>query len=96
MNKDYKHIKNAYDSTCGTYSNEPEKNWIIDMDEPFDEVTVNLIDETLEQIEPLGKKIKLILPTKNGYHIITSPFNLAKADLKSDLHKDNPTILYIP
>ena len=39
------------------------------------------------------------VPTKNGYHILVTPFNpnLFKDKFpKIDLHKDNPTILYIP
>jgi hypothetical protein len=38
-----------------------------------------------------------IMPTKNGVHIITRPFNLAKfkkTHPSMDVHKDNPTILY--
>jgi hypothetical protein len=50
----------------------------------------------------------LILPTKNGKHIICPPFNkmtfqqmwdksenLKQLDML-DIHKDNPTILYVP
>ena len=39
------------------------------------------------------------IPTKNGYHIITKPFNLKQFKDKYsdiDVHKNNPTILYIP
>jgi len=51
-----------------------------------------------------GKEPMLeVLPTKNGYHMITRPFNLSKfkllindLDVRLDVHKDNPTILYCP
>lgn len=41
------------------------------------------------------------IPTKNGMHLIVNPFNLKKfrdltPDLSIDIHKDNPTILYMP
>lgn len=44
-------------------------------------------------------KIYAYIPTKNGYHIITKPFNLKQFKDKYpdiDVHKNNPTILYIP
>lgn len=44
-------------------------------------------------------KIYDYIPTKNGYHIITKPFNLKQFKDKYpdiDVHKNNPTILYIP
>lgn len=39
------------------------------------------------------------IPTVNGYHLITKPFNLQK--FKEifpyiDVHKNNPTLLYFP
>ncbi|WP_265091158.1 hypothetical protein, partial [Acinetobacter baumannii] len=39
------------------------------------------------------------IPTMNGCHLITKPFNLQKFKEKFpeiDVHKNNPTILYIP
>jgi hypothetical protein len=96
MSKDYKSARRAYDSACGAYSNEPHKKWIIDIDDKdFDkERLINFID----QIQPVGKKDIVTIPTKNGYHIITKPFNLsifACTYEALDIHKDNPTILYI-
>lgn len=46
-----------------------------------------------------NSKIYTQIPTKNGYHIITKPFNLKQFKDKYpdiDVHKNNPTILYIP
>lgn len=40
------------------------------------------------------------IPTKGGYHLITRPFDIQKFneifENKIDVHKNNPTILYIP
>ena len=39
------------------------------------------------------------IPSKSGIHLITNPFNLAKFSLKwprIEIHKNNPTNLYIP
>ena len=81
--------------------------WIIDVDGPTD----GKISEFIEyECEPLRycmegphkvyyNKIYDYIPTKNGYHIITSPFNLEQFKKKYpniDVHKNNPTILYIP
>lgn len=44
-------------------------------------------------------RIKAEIPTKNGCHLITNPFDLAKFKEEFpdvDVHKNNPTILYIP
>ena len=44
-------------------------------------------------------KIKAIIPTKNGFHVITSPFELNTFKEKYpsiEVHKDNPTIIYVP
>jgi len=51
------------------------------------------------QIEAKREPMSEILPTKNGVHIITHPFNLQKFKEKFplvDVHRDNPTILYCP
>jgi hypothetical protein len=100
MNKDYKSVKKAYDSVCGTYSNDKDKKWIIDIDEPMDELAIHTIAYSLFDVCPIGNKIVSIIPTKSGCHIITKPFDVR--ELKNifinipDLHKDNPTILFIP
>lgn len=46
-----------------------------------------------------GSKIYDYIPTKNVYHILTKPFNLKQFREKYpniDVHKNNPTVLYIP
>lgn len=96
MNKDFKSIRKAYESVCGAHSNEKDKKWIIDIDEK--EFDLLKISSVLENIEPLGNKVVTTLPTKNGWHLITSPFNIEKfkRDFSYDIHKDNPTILFVP
>lgn len=98
MNKDFKSVRKAYNSVCGAYSNESLKNWIIDIDEK----SIDIVDEcikTIEDIDPLGQsKIVDIIETKHGWHIISNPFNIEqfRKVFKYDIHKDNPTIIYIP
>lgn len=113
LNKDYKAVKNAYLSAAGEYNSEPIKRWIVDIDLPEEdfaianhnaEIIENTIKELHDECNRNSKqgdyKILMNIPTKNGFHIITNPFNLKKfrdiLTLPLDIHKDNPTILYIP
>lgn len=99
MNKDFKSVRKAYESVCGMHSAESEKKWIIDIDVK-DEKLISIIANTIKNCEPDRRQSKVIatIPTKNGIHLITSPFNIAEfREFHSDIevHKDNPTILYI-
>lgn len=97
LNKDYRSVRKAYESVCGTYSNEPVKKWILDVDYPLTDKLVSNISDKIVSIEPIGNKVVAVLPTKNGFHIICTPFNIKEANLTLiDIHKDNPTIMYIP
>ena len=100
LQEDYKSVKNAYNSSCGMYANDPAKKWIIDLDD--DAANINMINKIvniINDIEPVGTKLKAILPTRNGMHLIVSPFNKEKFKREFpaiDIHTNNPTILYIP
>ena len=52
------------------------------------------------ECEPIGgDKIIEIIPTKNGYHLITEKFNVKtfkKRFPEMDIQKKNPTLLYYP
>lgn len=55
------------------------------------------IEIEINTIEPKGDKILAVIPTLNGVHLITKPFNLQKfKELYPliDVHKNNPTLLY--
>jgi hypothetical protein len=103
MNKDFKSVRKAYESVCGTYGTGKNKSWIVDIDMQ-DMNVVNRIAKLIDMLQPVtdDSKVKAVLPTKNGYHLITSPFNAfefnkymsLQGDVP-DLHKNNPTILYI-
>ena len=102
MNKDFKSVRKAYESVCGAYSNEPNKKWIIDIDyKDISEEERGVIFNYIQLlIKETGKDETItIIPTRNGKHWITSPFNLAifreNYGGTIDVHKDNPTILYI-
>ena len=114
FNKDFYSVRKSYNTCCGAFGNEKNKKWIIDIDdvEEGDMDFVNKMVGYILRLEPKRSdiefetpeefaqhRIKTILRTKNGYHIITSPFRLdvfKKEFPDIDVHKDNPMNLYIP
>lgn len=105
MNKDYKHIHRAYIIVCGQYSDDKNKTYLLDIDKDdygnYEYSLSDIIEFIDTQCEPLDKKCKLVatIPTKNGIHLIVEPFNLQKfGSIYPDIavHKNNPTILYVP
>ena len=52
-----------------------------------------------ELVKPEGKKIEAVIPTKNGWHLITGKFDVKTFNEKFpdiDIQKKNPTLLYLP
>jgi hypothetical protein len=93
-------------ATGKTNSATNEKKWILDIDDK-DWLKANMeeLSLTLERIDPKGDKIIDVIETKAGHHVITSPFNLHLFNIVKehkdeswgfDIHKNNPTILYVP
>jgi hypothetical protein len=102
-----------FDSVVGQIKTH-EKRWIIDIDDShipspvmmafieykcnpitkvkFDEVGIPIGHE-------VGPKIEAIIPTKNGYHLITKKFDVMKFKEEYpnlDIQKKNPTLLFLP
>lgn len=106
MNGDFYNIKQAYDSVCGNYHAEIDKRWIVDIDKEDLEHLDHICDYIALQHEKqkdhkkvVNYKILTVLPTKSGVHIITNPFNIEHwgRDFPNiEIHKNNPTNLYIP
>ena len=106
MSENYRAVKNAFASCTGEFHSDPDKTWIVDIDN----ISIDSFNHSDEQhkIRQLildlqretGKEpIMKFIPTKGGVHIITRPFNLNKFTKQYtdiDVHKDNPTILYCP
>lgn len=95
--------RNLFDSVVGQVK-VVEKSWIVDVDIREEGFRKNLI-ETINKLEPIDVTNKLIaeIPTRNGYHLITPPFNLRALSSKipkeypmPDIQKKNPTLLYYP
>ena len=98
MNGYYSNVRKAYDSCAGKYSNESNKKWIIDIDHVGRDVN-DMILFAERQCMPEGDKFIANVPSKNGFHIIMRPFDIQKFRYKYsdvEIHKNNPTNLYIP
>ncbi len=101
-NKDFLFINKSYDRACGQGHNDKIKKWIIDIDDFENHKTtqkdIDIISEVINGCMPKNDKILKILKTKNGIHLITTPFNLQEFKeygYSVDIHKDNPINLYV-
>jgi hypothetical protein len=96
-----------FDSVVGQVKTQ-EKRWIVDIDVK-DTSTINEIKNCIEYINPMKftdldtgefeSKIEAVVPTKNGFHLITKRFDVMEFRKRFpdiDIQKKNPTILYYP
>lgn len=93
--------QNVFDSVVGQIKTQ-EKRWIVDIDTK-DEEAVTQIARLVDKIRPEGSKIEAVIPTKNGYHLITKRFDVMEFNKYMslqgeipDIQKKNPTLLYYP
>jgi len=94
----YNQLGGIYNSVCGQYQPIKDKCWILDIDNKDGVYTINLVTY-INKLEPIGDKIIADIPTKNGHHLIVKPFNCSdfnKVYSDIEVHKNNPTVLYIP
>jgi hypothetical protein len=106
VSENYNAVKNAYASCSGEFHSDPDKKWIVDIDwKDFEgrKAFLGVLHHRIEELQrETGREpLMSIMPTKNGYHLITRPFNiqmisqfLKDNNAKIDIHKDNPTLLY--
>ena len=92
------HLSKIYSSVCGRHHSKKDKTWILDVDE--EQISVLMLAFIEIECHPLNtpKEIDRI-KTKNGWHIITKPFNTLKFCTKYpevEIHKNNPSVLFIP
>ena len=100
----YSAIRRLHDRCCGMSQVNYDKIWIIDIDCDAIGKVIHDIHDIMNLINLLNpfddERNKYIceIPTKNGCHLITRPFELNK--FKEiypyiDVHKNNPTLLYM-
>lgn len=99
---DFKKIWKSWNTCAGEIKGE-EPRWIVDIDNNSSNYPikdkVNNIRHLIDKLMPktLDGRIICEIPTKSGYHLITTPFNLQqfrKEYPDIDVHKNNPTLLY--
>jgi hypothetical protein len=102
-----------FDSVVGQIKTQ-EKRWIIDIDD-VTEVSPTMLAYIDYECKPItkvkfdeagmpigyevGPKVEAIIPTRNGFHLITSRFDVMKFKERYpdvDIQKKNPTLLYYP
>lgn len=91
--------RNSYSSACGEHHSDPDKKFLVDIDDLAEEGYIKSVIEDLFAKMPDGGKILAEIPTPNGKHLITTPFNISsfrQSCPNVDVHKDNPTLLYAP
>ena len=104
MSGQYMNVKSAYYSSCAK-SKSIDKYFLIDIDAEdleHKEFIKNYIQNEARNDEVnYGERILLELPTKHGYHLITTPFDVQgllkvyPKEKQEFVHKDGPTILYV-
>jgi len=89
--------KGLFDSVVGQIKTQ-EKRWIVDID-TTDYHAVTELSQFITSLRPEGVKVEYVIPTKNGYHLITKRFDVMEFKKKYpdiDIQKKNPTLLYLP
>lgn len=104
---DFNRPYHIFDSVVGQLSSAgvENKRWIVDWDynpkvslEENDRIFRTVLNNIREVKYPDNRDTRIlsIIPTPNGKHIITRPFNVFEFDnfVPVDIHKNNPTILF--
>ncbi len=97
-NKNLKPVKSSYESACG-HSRVADKNWVIDIDTKDKSIITKYKEEINLCDSEYDNNIMLEVPTVNGMHLITRPFNTKQLEpmrvkYPVDIHTNNPTLLY--
>ena len=111
-NKNFRDVKKAWNTSCGVHNSIEDRIWLLDIDEPevspmmqaFIEYECEpkmevIFDKAGMPIEEKNRKIIAQIPSKSGHHLITKSFDtreFIKQFPEIEIHKNNPTNLYIP
>lgn len=99
MQEDFHSTKQAFSKAAGQCHNDPVKKWIVDLDVK-DLTLVRVVSDFINnECRPENEnKVITQLETKNGIHLITTPFDKAQFSkaFQIDIQPDNPINLYIP
>lgn len=97
QSQNYKN-QHSWNNVSSQYHPIKDKTWIIDIDK--EDISPKKMEDVvyfMNNQKPEGNKIIEKIPSKSGFHYITKPFDLRGFDIFNlDVHKNNPTNLYIP
>ena len=101
QNKEYSFIKKSYDRAVGNGNAEPKgsKTWLLDWDGEFTGKQQRRLVNFIRGSAPNHQNVEAMIPSKTGTHIIVKPFDTRdfnKEYPEVEVHKNNPTNLYIP
>ena len=82
----------VFNKAAGALRTAGQKHWIIDVDDK--DYDINGLIDMITEYRPVGFKHVITVPTPNGYHVITKPFNPCEVNIVMEIKKDNPTVLY--
>lgn len=88
-----------YNTVCGQHHSDKDKVWILDVDHQNNREINEMINYIDRNTLPEGNKFISMIPSKSGYHVITKPFDPREFGTlypEVEIHKNNPTNLYIP
>jgi hypothetical protein len=98
----WKSLSKAFNSACGICGKQDgtEKLYLIDVDEK-EYNSVMGIENFINSLNPIDNKnkIKMIVPTKNGWHLLSTGFDMQtfkQTYNNVDVHKDGIVLLYYP
>lgn len=97
LNKVHNKAYKAYPSIAGAYLSGSDKVWILDIDDMS--YTGRMITVINENCMPKGDKYITTIPSKVGQHMLCKPFDLKMFSSfypDIEVHKNNPTNVYIP
>jgi len=97
--RQYHSAKDIFIKAISNYAFYGQKWWVVDIDNNQNSEFILEISNVIKDITNDNSVVKISVPTKTGYHLITEPFN--KQAFKReypdiDIHTNNPTLLYMP
>ena len=100
-NQEDSFIQKSYDRACGLGHAEPkgENTWILDLDGEWTDKELRRVENFYRGCSPYTHNFLTVIPSKSGLHAIVKPFDSRDFKMEYpdlDIHKDNPTNLYIP
>ena len=90
--------KHVFDSVVGQLKTN-EKRWIVDIDTKDGTQLLSIMTSISICRPEDSDKVEAIIPTKNGFHLITKRFDVMEFKKQYpdiDIQKKNPTLLYYP